>query len=182
MIYLELFWAFFLIGLLGFGGGYAILSLIEHEVMAHGWMTPQEFTDIVAISQMTPGPIGINSATYTGFTACQTAGLNEMMCVLGSTVATFALILPSIVLMLVICQIYLRLKENKWVEGSLKTLRVTVIGLIAAAALLLMTPENFIDGWSIALFALVFLGTLVLKMHPILLICLAGVMGYIIYL
>ena len=150
--------------------------------MAHGWMTPQEFTDIVAISQMTPGPIGINSATYTGFTACQTAGLNEMMCVLGSTVATFALILPSIVLMLVICQIYLRLKENKWVEGSLKTLRVTVIGLIAAAALLLMTPENFIDGWSIALFALVFLGTLVLKMHPILLICLAGVMGYIIYL
>lgn len=181
MIYLQLFWAFFLIGLFGFGGGYAILSLIEHEVMAHGWMTPGEFTDIVAISQMTPGPIGINSATYTGFTACRTAGMSEAMCVLGSVVATSAIILPSLVIMLIICRIYLRLKDNRWVDGSLKTLRATVIGLIAAAALLLMTPENFIDGWSYALFALVFFGTLFLKMHPILLICLAGVMGYIIY-
>ncbi|MBO7545966.1 MAG: chromate transporter [Paludibacteraceae bacterium] len=181
MIYLQLFWAFFLIGLFGFGGGYAILSLIEHEVMAHGWMTPGEFTDIVAISQMTPGPIGINSATYTGFTACQTAGMSEAFCVLGSVVATSAIILPSLVIMLIICRIYLRMKDNRWVEGSLKTLRVTVIGLIAAAALILMTPENFIDGWSYVLFALVFFGTLLLKMHPILLICIAGAMGYIIY-
>lgn len=181
MIYLQLFWAFFLIGLFGFGGGYAILSLIEHEVMAHGWMTPGEFTDIVAISQMTPGPIGINSATYTGFTACQTAGMSEAFCVLGSVVATSAIILPSLVIMLIICRIYLRMKDNRWVEGSLKTLRVTVIGLIAAAALMLMTPENFIDGWSYVLFALVFLGTLLLKMHPILLICIAGAMGYFIY-
>ena len=105
MIYLQLFWAFFLIGLFGFGGGYAILSLIEHEVMAHGWMTPGEFTDIVAISQMTPGPIGINSATYTGFTACQTAGMSEAFCVLGSVVATSAIILPSLVIMLISCRI-----------------------------------------------------------------------------
>jgi chromate transporter len=181
MIYLQLFWAFFLIGLFGFGGGYAILSLIEHEVMAHGWMTPGEFTDIVAISQMTPGPIGVNSATYTGFTACQTAGMSEAFCVLGSVVATSAIILPSLVIMLIICRIYLRMKDNRWVEGSLKTLRVTVIGLIAAAALMLMTPENFIDGWSYVLFALVFFGTLLLKMHPILLICIAGAMGYFIY-
>ena len=181
MIYLQLFWAFFLIGLFGFGGGYAILSLIEHEVMAHGWMTPGEFTDIVAISQMTPGPIGINSATYTGFTACQTAGMSEAFCVLGSVVATSAIILPSLVIMLIICRIYLRMKDNRWVEGSLKTLRVKVIGLIAAAALMLMTPENFIDGWSYVLFALVFFGTLLLKMHPILLICIAGAMGYFIY-
>ncbi|MBQ7672828.1 MAG: chromate transporter [Paludibacteraceae bacterium] len=181
MIYLQLFWAFFLIGLFGFGGGYAILSLIEHEVMAHGWMTPGEFTDIVAISQMTPGPIGINSATYTGFTACQTAGMSEAFCVLGSVVATSAIILPSLVIMLIICRIYLRMKDNRWVEGSLKTLRVTVIGLIAAAALMLMTPENFIDGWSYVLFAIVFFGTLLLKMHPILLICIAGAMGYLIY-
>ena len=181
MIYLQLFWAFFLIGLFGFGGGYAILSLIEHEVMAHGWMTPGEFTDIVAISQMTPGPIGINSATYTGFTACQTAGMSEAFCVLGSVVATSAIIFPSLVIMLIICRIYLRMKDNRWVEGSLKTLRVTVIGLIAAAALMLMTPENFIDGWSYVLFALVFFGTLLLKMHPILLICIAGAMGYFIY-
>ena len=181
MIYLQLFLSFFKIGLFGFGGGYAILSLIQHEVLRYGWMTPQEFTDIVAVSQMTPGPIGINSATYTGFTACQTAGMSDSMCVLGSVVATSAIILPSVIIMLIICQIYLRLKENRWVEGSLKALRVTVIGLIAAAALLLMTPENFIDWWSVALFAMVFCGTLFLKMHPILLICIAGVMGYIIY-
>jgi len=181
MIYWQLFSSFFLIGLFGFGGGYAILSLIQHEVLTYGWMTPQEFTDIVAISQMTPGPIGINSATYTGYTACQTAGMSDAMSVLGSVVATSALVLPSIIIMLIICQIYLRLKENKWVEGSLKTLRMTVIGLIAAAALLLITPDNFIDYWSVVLFALVFLGTVLLKMHPILLICIAGVMGYIIY-
>ncbi len=181
MIYLQLFLSFFKIGLFGFGGGYAILSLIQHEVLRYGWMTPQEFTDIVAVSQMTPGPIGINSATYTGYTACQTAGMSDSMCVLGSVVATSAIILPSVIIMLIICQIYLRLKENRWVEGSLKALRVTVIGLIAAAALLLMTPENFIDWWSVALFAMVFCGTLFLKMHPILLICIAGVMGYIIY-
>lgn len=180
MIYWQLFSSFFLIGLFGFGGGYAILSLIQHEVLTYGWMTPQEFTDIVAISQMTPGPIGINSATYTGYTACQTAGMSDWMCVLGSVVATSAIILPSVVIMLIICRVYMRLKDNMWVEGSLKTLRVAVIGLIAAAALLLMTPENFIDWWSIALFALVFLGTF-LKMHPILLICLAGLAGYIIY-
>ena len=181
MIYLQLFLSFLKIGLFGFGGGYAILSLIQHEVLTYGWMTTEEFTDIVAISQMTPGPIGINSATYTGYTACQTAGMSDWMCVLGSVVATSAIILPSIVIMLIVCRVYMRLKDNRWVEGSLKTLRVAVIGLIAAAALLLMTPENFIDWWSIALFALVFLGTLVLKMHPILLICIAGVAGYLIY-
>jgi len=180
MIYLQLFLSFLKIGLFGFGGGYAILSLIQHEVLTYGWMTTEEFTDIVAISQMTPGPIGINSATYTGYTACQTAGMSDWMCVLGSVVATSAIILPSVVIMLIICRVYMRLKDNMWVEGSLKTLRVAVIGLIAAAALLLMTPENFIDWWSIALFALVFLGTF-LKMHPILLICLAGLAGYIIY-
>ena len=180
MIYLQLFLSFLKIGLFGFGGGYAILSLIQHEVLTYGWMTTEEFTDIVAISQMTPGPIGINSATYTGYPACQTAGMSDWMCVLGSVVATSAIILPSVVIMLIICRVYMRLKDNMWVEGSLKTLRVAVIGLIAAAALLLMTPENFIDWWSIALFALVFLGTF-LKMHPILLICLAGLAGYIIY-
>lgn len=180
MIYLQLFLSFLKIGLFGFGGGYAILSLIQHEVLTYGWMTTEEFTDIVAISQMTPGPIGINSATYTGYTACQTAGMSDWMCVLGSVVATSAIILPSVIIMLIVCRVYMRLKDNQWVEGSLKTLRVAVIGLIAAAALLLMTPENFIDWWSIALFALVFLGTF-LKMHPILLICLAGFAGYIIY-
>ncbi|MCQ2334680.1 MAG: chromate transporter [Paludibacteraceae bacterium] len=181
MVYLQLLTSFFKIGLFGFGGGYAILSLIQHEINQYGWMTQQEFTDIVAISQMTPGPIGINSATYVGYTACQSAGMNEWMSVLGSVVATSSIILPSIIIMLIICRIYLKMKDNKWVAGSLMALRITVIGLIAAAALLLMTPENFIDYWSILMFALVFCGTLFFRLHPILLIILAGFGGYIIY-
>lgn len=173
MIYLQLFLSFFKIGLFGFGGGYAIISLIQHEIDAYGWMTQQEFVDIVAISQMTPGPIGINSATYVGYTATGS--------VLGAIVATSAIILPSIIIMFTICQIYLRLKENRWVEGALRSLRIAVIGLIAAAALLLMNKENFIDYWSYALFGGVFLGTLLGKMHPILLIFLSGIAGYLIY-
>lgn len=173
MVYWQLFISFFKIGLFGFGGGYAILSLIQHEIDTYGWMTPQEFTDIVAISQMTPGPIGVNSATYVGYTASGS--------VLGAVVATAALVLPSLIIMLTICRIYLRLKDNPWVEGGLYTLRITVLGLIAAAALLLMTPENFIDGWSLLFFLLVFLGTLLFKAHPILLIVLAGVAGYVVY-
>lgn len=173
MIYIQLFLSFFQIGLFGFGGGYAIISLIQHEIETYGWMTQQEFVDIVAISQMTPGPIGINSATYVGYTATGS--------VWGSVVATSAIILPSIIIMFIICQIYLRLKENRWVEGALRSLRITVLGLIAAAALLLMNGENFIDGWSYLLFGMVFCGTLLLRMHPILLICLSGIAGYIIY-
>ena len=101
MLYLQLFWTFFKIGLFGFGGGYAMLSLIQGEVVtAHGWLTSQQFTDIVAVSQMTPGPIGINSATYVGFTATGS--------VWGSVVATFAVCLPSFILMLTISKFFLK--------------------------------------------------------------------------
>lgn len=95
MLYLNLFYTFFKIGLFGFGGGYAMLSMIQGEVVTrHGWLTPQEFTDIVAISQMTPGPIGINSATYIGYTATGS--------VWGSVLATLALVLPSFIIMLIL--------------------------------------------------------------------------------
>ena len=99
MLYFLLFITFFQIGMFGFGGGYGMLSLIQGEVVHHyGWMTTGEFTDIVAISQMTPGPIGINSATYCGYTAAHNAGYGYWMSVLGSAVATFALVLPSLIL------------------------------------------------------------------------------------
>ena len=95
MIYLYLFITFFEIGLFGFGGGYGMLSLIQNEVVrTHHWLTMSEFTDIVAISQMTPGPVGINSATYCGYTAVKNAGFDAPMAILGSTTATFALVLP----------------------------------------------------------------------------------------
>ena len=181
MLYLQLFLSFFKIGLFGFGGGYAIISLIQHEVDSYGWMSQQEFVDIVAVSQMTPGPIGINSATYVGYQACATAGYSEWLSVLGSVVATTSIVLPSVIIMLVLCRIYLKMKDNPWVAGSLGVLRITVPGLIAAAALLLMTGENFIDWWSVVFFTTVFAGTLLLKAHPILMIVLAGIGGYVVY-
>ena len=171
MIYLQLFRSFFKIGLFGFGGGYAILSLIQHAIEVHGWMTPAEFTDMVAISQMTPGPIAINSATYVGF---NTAGI------LGSVIATVAIVLPSFILMISLCKIYMKVKDNPYVEAAFAGLRPAVIGLIAAAALLLMTPENFIDWRSVLIFAVAVTASL-LKMHPILLIALAGAAGWLIY-
>ena len=95
MLFLQLFYTFFKIGLFGFGGGYAMLSMIQGEVVTrYGWLTPQEFTDIVAISQMTPGPIGINSATYVGYSTIVDAGYAPWIGVLGSATATFAVILP----------------------------------------------------------------------------------------
>ena len=131
MLYLALFWTFFKIGLFGFGGGYAMLSLIQAEVVTiHGWLTTQQFTDIVAISQMTPGPIGINSATYVGFTATGS--------VWGSVVATFAVCLPSFILMLTISKFFLKYQHHPLVENVFKGLRPAVIGLLAAAALLLV--------------------------------------------
>ncbi len=173
MTYVYLFLSFFKIGLFGFGGGYAILSLIQHEIEQYGWMEQQEFVDMVAISQMTPGPIGINAATYVGYTVTGS--------VWGSALTTFALILPSLIIMLTLCTIYVRLKDNVYVAGTLQGLRYVVIGLIASAALLLMNGETFIDIWSYILFAGVFLGTLVFKLNPILLIILSGFAGWLIY-
>lgn len=178
MIYLQLFLSFFKIGLFGFGGGLAILSLIEMEVETHGWMSSQEFVDIVAVSQVTPGPIGINCATYVGYT---TAGF------WGSVLATSAIVLPSLIIMLSICKAYFRLstrfKGNPYYEQTLRMLRFTVIGLIAAAALLLIKPTTFIDPVSWMIFAVVAVLTIVPNKlsHPILLIILSGIAGYVIY-
>ena len=156
MIYLQLFLSFFKIGLFGFGGGLAILSLIQHEVLTYGWMTEQEFVDIVAISQVTPGPIGINCATYVGYTATQS--------VWGSALATGAMILPGLIIMLVVCKVYLvlstRFANNAYFQNTLRYLRFAVLGLIAAAALMLITPATFIDHWSVVLFGAVFVLTI----------------------
>ena len=187
MIYLALFLSFFKIGLFGFGGGLAILSLIQMEVAQFG-MSQQEFVDIVAVSQVTPGPIGINCATYVGYTIGGLAG---------SLIATFAIILPSLIIMLSICKAYFwlnkRFKGNPYFEQTLRMLRFTVIGLIAAAALLLIKPTNFIDSTSWIIFALVAFFTVLPSItnhqspitniisHPILLIILSGIAGYLIY-
>ncbi len=181
------------VGFLGFGGGMAIISLIRSEVLEHGWMTDQEFVDIVAISQMTPGPIGMNCATYVGYTATGS--------VWGSLLASFAIILPSLIIMSVICRIYDKLQakwsENKVYQTAMRIIRILVVLLVAYAAWSLMNPASFIDSRSWVIFALVLVCSILPDMtaktrlkgsravnivsHPMLLILLAGVVGYLMY-
>lgn len=177
MTLLQLFVSYLKIGFFGFGGGYAMLSLIHSEVVvSHQWLTNSEFSDIVAISQMTPGPIAINSATYIGY---EVAGF------WGSVVATVAVSLPALTLMLLITIFFLRLRDNRYVKGVVAGMRPVVIGMIASAALLLIFPPSsdgasFIDGWSWA----IFVATLVAsarKVNPILLIVISGLVGIILY-
>ncbi|WP_068691010.1 chromate transporter [Culturomica massiliensis] len=174
MIYWHLWCVYLKIGLFGFGGGYAMLSLIQYEVVdKHHWLSLQEFTDVVAISQMTPGPIGINSATYIGYMVTGN--------VWGSVIATIAVCLPSFLLVLLISFFFARFKKNKYVAAAFTGLRPMTVGLIAAAALIMMNGENFIDYKSVLIFAAAFYLTWRYKVHPILMICMAGVAGVILY-
>ena len=160
----------------------AMLSLIQADVVdRYGWISLQEFTDIVAISQMTPGPIGINSATYIGYTAVHNAGYSETMSILGSCLTTFAVCLPSFLLVLLISYFFAKFRNNKYVEAAFLGLRPATVGLIAAAALLLMNKENFIDYKSFLIFGAAFILTWKFKVHPILMIILAGIAGIILY-
>ena len=186
MIFIVLFIKFFQIGLIGFGGGYGMLSLIQGEVVHnHAWLTTSEFTDIVAISQMTPGPIGINSATYCGYTAVHNAGFGYWMSVLGSVTATFALVLPSLILMILIAKLLMKYMQTQAVQSVFSGLRPAVVGLLAAATLLLMSQENFsapdVNPWqfwiSCFLFVASFVGTKYMKINPIRMICYAGGAG-----
>ena len=135
MIFFDLFITFFKIGLFGFGGGYGMLSLIQHETVerAH-WLSTAEFTDIVAISQMTPGPIGINSATYCGYTAIHNAGYGHIMGILGSATATFALVLPSLILMILISRMFMKYMKTRTVRSIFTGLRPAVVGLHSVTA------------------------------------------------
>ena len=165
MIFLYLFITFFEIGLFGFGGGYGMLSLIQHETVEHWhWLSSAEFTDIVAISQMTPGPIGINSATYCGYTAIKNAGFSMPMAILGSATSTFALVLPSLILMIVISKMFIKYMQTRTVQSIFAGLRPAVVGLLAA--------------WiSVFLFIAAFIGVKVVKINPIRMICYCGIAG-----
>ena len=192
-LYLQLFWTYTKIGLFGFGGGYAMLSLVQDEVVVkQGWITEQQFTDIVALSQVTPGPIGINSATYIGYTATGS--------ILGAIVATLAVSLPSFILVMLISIAFSRFRQNRWVEAAFVGIRPASVGLIASAALLLsihaegvwqwinhgnreaiVVRDNFPDLRSLLLFAVTFVAALRRWVHPILLILLAGGAGWLLY-
>lgn len=175
MVLLKLFYVFFKIGMLGFGGGYAMLSLIQFEVVDHyAWATLGEFSDMLAISQMTPGPVSINTATYVGYAV---AGLP------GAVVATIALCLPSFLMMYFVVRFLMKNKENRYVQYVLSGLRPVLGGLILAAAMLLMNRENFCDfGWpdrnlSVLIFVASFVALYFFKVNPMWLIVAAGVVG-----
>ncbi len=190
MIFLKLFYVFSKIGIFNFGGGYAMLSLIQNEtVVKNHWLTNAEFTDIVAISQSTPGPIGINAATYVGYTAIINAGYPHWAAVCSAVMCSVAVMWLSFIPMICVSKYLISHKDSQEVKDVFKTLRPTIIGLIAAAALLLMTPDNFgspsntpyIFGLSIIIFAAAFFATNVKKVNPILILFICGIIGLIFY-
>ena len=195
-LFLQLFWVFFVIGVFTIGGGYAMLSLIQTQVVtAHSWLTESAFTDIVAISQMTPGPIGINCATYVGYEVVHGAGGSHLIGILGSLTATFAIVLPSFLIVLTIVRFYTKFKGNRLFEGVLSWIRPAAIGLIGAAAIILMfkvdwssarpavelVRDNFPDWISWVLFAAAAVASLFFKIGPIPIIIAGGVLGLLIY-
>ena len=189
MILFELFYTFLIIGLFTFGGGYSMVALIQDQVVVqHSWLTAQEFTDILAISQMTPGPIGINPATFTGYSAAAAAGLSVPMAILGAFIASFAVVLLPVTHMLVVGSYLQRHMDNPRIASMFRLLRMAVVGLIAAAALSLLTPESFglpgLNGQfiaSVAIFAVVFFLSYRFKTSPILLILGSGLVGWLLY-
>lgn len=188
MIFWQLFLSYLKIGFFGFGGGYAMLSLIHAEVVVrHGWLSAAEFADIVAVSQITPGPIAINSATYIGYTVGLEHG-GIVGALFGALLTTTAVSLPALSLMILITRFFLRLKNNPLVKGAMLGLRPVVVGLIASAVLLLLFPRSsdgadqaFSDTWSWLLFGGVLIGQW-RHINPILLILLSAVAGIVLYL
>lgn len=190
MIYLKLILAYLKIGLFGFGGGYAMLALIEREIVNPGWISEQIFTDIVAISQMTPGPIGINSATYIGYVAPAVADpvrfANPLWGILGSALCTCVVIIPSFLLVAYTSHFIQRHRDSALVKGVFSGLRPVVVGLIASAAMLLMNGDNFgTDPYhvtaSVAICVASFCIVFFTRIHPILVIILAGIAGLFIF-
>lgn len=190
MIFLKLFIVFSKIGIFNFGGGYAMLSLIQDEVVhKNHWLTTAEFTDIVAISQSTPGPIGINCATYTGYTSVINDGYPEWLAVLGAILASLSIIWLPFILMICISRFLIKNKDSKSVKSVFAALRPAIVGLLAAAALMLMSTENFgsprenvfVFIVSVTIFLFAFIGARLFKIHPILMILMCGLAGLLIY-
>lgn len=179
MIYLRLFWTFFKIGLFTFGGGYAMLPLIQSSVIDHGWMTMEELVNFVAVSESTPGPFAINISTYVG---AETGG------VLGALCATLGVVLPSFLIIIIVAKFYMTFKNSKIIGGCMNGLKPVVVGLIGAAVLSFATavffPSGFVLGnvktlnfWVSAVLFGICLFLAVKKVHPIIIILLSAIVG-----
>lgn len=184
MILWQLFWSFFQIGLFSIGGGYAALPLIQAQVVdGYGWMTMTEFSDIITISQMTPGPIAINAATFVGTRIAGPAG---------AAVATLGCIVPSCIIVLTLAFVYYKYRNITMVQGTLKGLQPAVVALIASAGLSILVTAFFpageivfsadaIDVIAVLIFAAAFVVLRIWKPNPIWVMCGAGVMGFVLY-
>ncbi len=182
MIYWQLLWSFFQIGLFSIGGGYAAMPLIQHQVVeVHPWLTLTEFTDIVTLSQMTPGPIAINSATFVGM---RIAGVS------GALVATAGCVLPSCVIALILAWVYYRYCSLSVIQGVLGGVRPAVVAMIASAGLSILLLALFgsevislplLDLRALGIFALALAALRIFKPDPIWVMAGAGVLGGILY-
>lgn len=169
---MTLMTSFFKVGLFGFGGGYAMVSLLQKELEKYGWLTMQEFVDIIAIAQMTPGAIAVNSGTFVGFKSSSS--------VLGAFFATMAVIAPSFILVILLAHYFKKVKNSDYIKSIIRYIRPTVIGLIILAALsLVKTSIIDIPTFIISLSVVVIM--LKTEINPILLIIAAGFSGFIIY-
>lgn len=179
MIFLELFWTFFKIGAFTFGGGYAMLPLIQAAVTEKGWIDPQALVDFVAVAESTPGPFAINMSTYVG---------SEMGGILGAACATFGVVLPSFIVILAVAKCYERFRKSRIVQGLMSGLKPAVVGMIGTALLNVAGTVFLPNGWAASLFTKpdLYISALIFglcaflafkKKHPILIICLAAVLG-----
>ncbi len=168
----QLFYTFFFIGSLAFGGGYVMIPLIDRQIVVQlGWLTPTQFIDIVAIAEMTPGPIAVNSATFVGF---QKAG------VLGSVTATIGVVLPSFLIVLALALLVQRFSQSAWLKAALGGIRPVVVGLIASAVWS-VGKETLVDWQSWLLAGVMFVLLIRTRIHPILLIAISGVLGVLFF-
>ncbi len=182
MIYLELFYTFFCIGAFTFGGGYAMLPLIQEEVLRHNWITESRLLDMVAVSESTPGPFAVNMATFIG---AEQGGLFGAFC------ATLGVVLPSFLVILVVARCYDRFRQSRTVKGCMSGLKPASVGLIAGAVLSVFLTVFFPAGPTAAVFSNVsfyisvaLFGAMLLlalkKVHPILIICISAVVGIVV--
>ncbi len=179
MIYWTLFYTFFKIGLFTFGGGYAMIPMIQDEILGHGWMTLEQFVDFIAVSESTPGPVAVNMATFVG---------NHQVGILGGAIATLGVILPSFLILLLIAKFFQNFQDNFYVRAALSGLRPAVIGLITTAALTIGL-STLLPSWELS--AVNWRGILMLpvllylsrkkKLHPIPLILLSAALGILLF-
>ena len=200
MQFLLLFWEYFQIGLFTIGGGYAMLPMVQQIVERNGWMTQVELIGFVGIAESTPGPFAVNLATFVGMEVGKTTSLGVFGGFLGAFLATLGVVLPSFVILIIITKLFMKFKQNRYVDGAMKGIRPVVVGLILSAVFTVafavifpllqfdnLSSEGFSEFNYVSLIMFAVLMTLSRikfgkkRMHPILLIVLSAALGLVLF-